>query len=268
MTDADSLLGLYVPDRTTVREHDLVTEGDIIVADDTIVELGVQGRTVLVGPATQFDGHIEAKRDCRLDANTTVGDYLLVGRDADLGPGVRIARDLRVGRHLRYDETVTVGGNRRADGSEIAGASLPTVGYFSLYFTYLASGGTLSPPAPLVVPRSSYISDDRWETTTPAWIGNECRIHGNVRAPTVTVGTNTTVFGGFQAQQAVHIGEQTTVHGDIVVENGNVTIEDGAHVRGDIVCHELSVAAMAQVDGTMRASGAVDIESLAGPRRD
>lgn len=268
MTDGNSLLGLYIPDQTTVREHDLVTHGDVIVAGDTVVELGIQGRTVLVGPAAQFHGHIEAERDCCLDADTTVGEYLLVGRDADLGPNVRIARDLRVGRDLRYDDTIAVGGDRSISGTEAAGPSIPTVGYLGLYFSYLFQGGTLTPPAPLVIPQSSHIGDDRWKTSTPVWIGNECRIHGNFRAPTITIGAATTVFGGLQAEQIVRVGDDATVHGDIVVDEGRVVIEDGAQVRGDIVCHELSVAAMAQVDGTMRASGTVDIESLAGPGRD
>lgn len=45
----DPLEELLVPDGTHVQEHDLVTDGDVIVASQSTVEFGVRGGNVIAG---------------------------------------------------------------------------------------------------------------------------------------------------------------------------------------------------------------------------
>jgi len=41
---SDPLSELSIPDGTTVEEHDLVTDGDVVVGGQSTVEFGVRGR--------------------------------------------------------------------------------------------------------------------------------------------------------------------------------------------------------------------------------
>ena len=79
---SDPLSELDIPDGTTVEEHDLVTDGDVIVGGQSTVEFGVRGRTVIADERVRFGGHIEAEGDCRLDMWCDVADNVLVGEDA------------------------------------------------------------------------------------------------------------------------------------------------------------------------------------------
>ena len=55
---SDPLDELTIPDGTTVEEHDLVTEGDVVVGGRSRVEFGVRGRNVLAGEGVEFGGDI------------------------------------------------------------------------------------------------------------------------------------------------------------------------------------------------------------------
>jgi hypothetical protein len=108
---------------------------------------------------------------------------------------------------------------------------------------------------PLVVPRGATVSDDAWRVSTPATVGDGCRLHGNLRAETITVGRDNNVFGSLRARGDVDIGAGTQVHGDVTTRDGTVAIAEGAHVRGDVSCSALELHDGAEVDGTIRASG-------------
>ena len=88
---------LVVPDGTTVEEHDLVTDGDVLVGGQSAVELGVRGRNVVAGERVSVDGDIEAEADCRLDMWCEVDGNVLAGQDAYLGERAHITGRLVVG---------------------------------------------------------------------------------------------------------------------------------------------------------------------------
>jgi len=114
-------------------------------------------------------------------------------------------------------------------------------------------------PELVVVPRGASVSDDAWQVSTPATIGDECRLHGNVRAERIAVGRDTELFGSLRAKGDVVVGQGTVVHGDVTTRSGAVTIDAGATVRGDVSCDDLDLHDAADVDGTIRADGEVSI---------
>ena len=264
----DPLDALEIPDGTTAEEHDLVTDGDIVAGGQSTVEFGVRGRNVLAGERVTFGGDIEAESDCRLDTWCDVAGNVLVGDDAYLGERVHIGGRLMVSGDLDIGDDVDIEEGFEANGWIVIRNPVPTLVFYFLVLSQLLSIGEDqaadelaaaltgdSEEDPLVIPRGSTVSDDAWRVSTPATIGDGCRLHGNVRAEAIDVGRDNNVFGSLRARADIDIGEGTQVHGDVTTRDGTVTVADGAHVRGDISCSALELHDGAEVDGTIRASG-------------
>ena len=264
----DPLDALEIPDGTTAEEHDLVTDGDVVVGGQSTVEFGVRGRNVLAGERVTFGGDIEAERDCRLDVWCDVAGNVLVGDDAYLGERVHIGGRLMVSGDLDIGDDVDIEEGFEANGWIVIRNPVPTLVFYFLVLSQLLSIGENeaadelaealsgdSEEDPLVIPRGATVSDDAWQVSTPATVGDGCRLHGNLRAETIDVGRDNNVFGSLRARDDIDIGERTQVHGDVTTRDGTVTLGDSAHVRGDISCSALELHAGADVDGTIRASG-------------
>ena len=272
---------LVIPDETTVEEHDLVTEGDVVVGGRGTVEFGVRGRNVLAGEGTSFGGDIEAEADCRLDMWSEVAGNVLVGRDAYLGERVHVDGELKVAGDLDIGDDVEIEEGFEANGWIVIRNPMPTIVFLYVYLTQLLRLGEEDAAErileefvdedeperdPLVVPRNGTVSDDAWLVSTPARIGDDCRLHGNVRAEEITVGEDNNVFGSLRAREDVVIGSGTRIHGDVTTRSGTVAIADGARVLGDVSCEHLELEDGATVDGTMRASGEVKMQRDRQPR--
>nr|WP_144902851.1 polymer-forming cytoskeletal protein [Halobellus captivus] len=264
----DRLDALEIPDGTTVEEHDLVTDGDIVVGGQSTVEFGVRGRNVLAGERVTFGGDIEAEGDCRLDVWCDVAGNVLVGDDAYLGERVHIGGRLMVSGDLDIGDDVDIEEGFEANGWIVIRNPVPTLVFYFVVLSQLLHlgenesaeelAGALSGEGetdPLVIPRGSTVSDDAWRASTPATIGDECRLHGNVRAETIAVGRDNNIFGSLRARGDVEVGAGTRVHGDVTTRDGTVTIADGAQILGDVSCSDLELHDAADVDGTIRASG-------------
>jgi predicted acyltransferase (DUF342 family) len=106
-----------------------------------------------------------------------------------------------------------------------------------------------------LVPRNAEISDDAWRVSTPATVGDDCRLHGNLRAASIRVGERNEVFGSLRAREDVTVGADTIIHGDVTTRGGTVTVESGARVLGDVSAGDLVVYDGAEIQGTLRARG-------------
>jgi predicted acyltransferase (DUF342 family) len=148
---------------------------------------------------------------------------------------------------------------------------MPTVVFLVVYLSHLlrlgeeeaaerlvddVAGRDDDGPDPLVIPRGATITDDAWRVSTPAEIGSDCRLNGNVRATEIEVGAGTEVYGSLRARDDVSVGSDAIVHGDVTTRGGQVRIAPGAQVRGDVACDTLSLDD-GEVDGAIRARGEV-----------
>lgn len=261
---------LTVPDGTEVEEHDLVVEGNVIVGGQSTIGFGVRGDNVIAGERTRFGGHIEAERDCRLDMWCSVADNVLVGRDAYLGERVHVDGQLVVGGDLDIGDDVTIEDGFEANGWIVIRNPMPTVVFLFVYLTHLLRIGeaeaadelakeVLDPEAassaPLTIPRGATITDDAWRVSTPATIGSNCRLHGNVRASSIEVGTETEIFGSVRASDDITVHAGSIIHGDVTTRNGTIAIDGDARILGDVSGDELQLDAAVDVDGTLRARG-------------
>ncbi|MFB6117520.1 polymer-forming cytoskeletal protein [Halosegnis sp.] len=269
---SDPLDRLRIPDGTHVEEHDLVAAGDVIVGGQSTIEFGVRGQNVVAGERVRFGGDIEADGDCRLDMWCDVAGNVLVGEDAYLGERVHIAGQLMVSGDLDIGDDVDIEEGFEANGWIVIRNPVPTVVFLFIYLTQLLRLGeeeaaeelfdelaTDREQEPVLIPRSSRVSDDSWRVSTPATIGDSCRLHGNIRATELTVGEQTELFGSLRAKSDVTIGRETVVHGDVTSRSGTVRIEGDAHIRGDVACEDLALDDEAEVDGTIRARGEVQV---------
>jgi predicted acyltransferase (DUF342 family) len=264
----DPLDRLELPDGTTVEEHDLVTDGDVLVGGQTTVEFGVRGQNVIAGERVTFGGHIEAERECRLDMWCDVADNVLVGGDAYLGERVHVGGRLVVAGDLDIGDDVDIEEGFEANGWIVIRNPMPTVVFLMMYLSHLLRLGEEeaaedlvdevtedSEGKPLVVPRNAHVSDDAWRVSTPAVVGDDCRLHGNIRATTIEVGADNNVFGSLRAQGDVEVGPGTKIHGDVTTRDGDVSVDADATILGDVGGRDVAIDPAATVDGAIRARG-------------
>jgi predicted acyltransferase (DUF342 family) len=260
---------LAVPSGTTVEEHDLVVDGDVLVGGQSTVEFGLRGRNVAIGERVRVGNDIEAEGDCRLDTWCTVDGNVLVGEDAYLGERVTVTGRLMVSGDLDIGDDVSIEEGFEANGWIVIRNPVPTIVFYFLVLSQLLRVGETDAADelaealadgddvrdPLFIPRGAEISDDAWRVSTPATVGDDCRIHGNLRAESVRVGERNEVFGSLRAREGVTVGADTIIHGDVTTRGGTVTIEAGARVLGDVSAGDLVVHDGAEIDGALRARG-------------
>ena len=272
----EPLSELLLPDETTVEEHDVVTDRDVLVGGQSTVEFGVRGRNVVAGERVQFGGHIEAAGDCRLDMWCHVADNVLVERDAYLGERVSIDGRLVVSGDLDIGDDVQIAEGFEANGWIVIRNPMPTIVFLFIYLTQLLHLGEEAAAEelldeldeensndgsdPLCIPRGARVGDDTWEVGTPATIGAGCRLHGNIRATTIAVGADTEIFGSLRARGDVTVASDARIHGDVTTRRGDVALAPGVEVLGDVACHDLLLSPDAHVDGTIQAGGTVRID--------
>ncbi|WP_254838168.1 polymer-forming cytoskeletal protein [Natronomonas marina] len=285
MLGSDPLEELAIPDGTHVQEHDLVTEGDVLVGGQSDVELGVRGGNVIAGERVTFGGDIEADGDCRLDMWCDVDGNVLVGQDAYLGERVHITGQLIVSGDLDIGDDVDIERGFEANGWIVIRNPMPTIVFLFVYLSQLLRIGEEEAAEevaeefladdrevdPVVIPRGANVSDDAWRVSTPATVGDDCRMHGNVRATDIEVGADTEIFGSLRAKEDIRVGAGTVVHGDVTTKGGDVVVAPDAHVRGDISCEDCDLSEAAEVDGAIRARGETNVTAVtegADSRRD
>jgi len=266
---SDPLSELSIPDGTTVEEHDLVTDGDVVIGGQSTVEFGVRGRSVIADERVRFGGHIEAEGDCRLDMWCDVADNVLVGEDAYIGERVHIGGELRVAGDLDIGDDVDIENGFEANGWIVIRNPMPTVVFIFVYLSQLLRigedeaaqevisdllGEDEQDSDPMFIPRGASVSDDAWRVSTPAVVGDDCRLHGNIRAQSLEVGRDNIVFGSLRAREDIVLGKGTEIKGDVTTRNGDVRVGPGAKVWGDISANTVSLHENATIDGKIRAS--------------
>ena len=271
----DPLDVLQIPDGTTVEERDLVTDGDVIIGSQSTIEFGVRGKSVLAGERVTFGGSIEAEGDCRLGMWCEVDGNVLVGGDAYLGERVHLTGRLMVGGDLDIGDDVDIEEGFEANGWIVIRNPMPTIVFLFIYLSQLLHIGEeeaaddlmagmmdeeeAAGADPVLVPRNAQVSDDAWRVSTPATVGDGCRLHGNIRAESIAMGEGNNLFGSLRARSDISIAPGTRIHGDVTTRGGTVSLAKAVRILGDVSCNDLELHDDAVVDGTIRARGEVSM---------
>lgn len=278
--EREALDELHIPPETTVEEHAIVTDASVLIGGQSDIEFEIRGDSILGGEGIEVGGDIEAAADCRLGMWSTVDGSVLVGRDAYLGERVSIRGKLVVGRDLDIGDDVSIDEGFEANGWIVIRNPMPLVLFLIAYLSHVIRTGDEEAiealkeaanaaadelpsldddDAVMVVPRGATITDDSWQVSTPARIGAGVRLHGNIRAERIRVESDATIYGSLRSRSDVMVATGTVIHGDVEAGHGSVDLAAGSTIKGDVRGHDLTLTPDTIVEGTMRASGGVDI---------
>jgi predicted acyltransferase (DUF342 family) len=267
-----------LPEKTELQERILRTNGDILVGDHCNISYGLYGNDVVVCEFCKLIGDVIAEGDLRIDNFCEITGTVVCDGDAYLGEGVKVHGKLTIGGNLDIGNNVTIDKEFKAFGDISIRNPMPVFLYLFLYVMmmfHLDSEVEVDKVVdaiiseansePLVLPPHTIMDLRYFSVSTPMEIGARCRLHGNIKAKTISTKNDVTIFGGIHANHHVKIGERTVVHGDVVSKN--VKIERNANIFGDVAGDKVWMHEDALVNGIIRSPYGLTIERFEGKMR-
>lgn len=267
---------LIIPDNTTMEEHSIVVDGGAIVGNHSDLGFGIIADMVIAGEKVKINGNIITKNDIRIDMWSRITGDVRTRNDAYIGDFVDISGRLVVGSDMDIGKDVKIGGGFRTQGTIVVRSPVPVIIYIFLYLTELIRMGKdeevekvlnelfeddnedIDQDKLLVIPGGSKIDLDTIKVPDKAVIGSSCRMMGNIRAASLIMGSNNTLFGSIKTTNGITIQEQNTIHGNLV-SKGDVQVDKNTHILGEINGRTIIIHEDARVDGAMKAPNGVII---------
>lgn len=264
-----------IPDNTRMEERTIVVDGGAIIGGQSNIEYGIIADNIMIGEHVNVCGEVCARSDVYIDRWSDIQGGVDADGDTHLGEFVKIHGKLTVGGDLDIGENVSINDGFEAKGWIMIKNPFPVIIFIYLYLSELLHHGTdeevekaiqeLFEDDPeqdegvrtMVIPGGAIISLSAIETDYPAHIGDGCRLQGNIRAKSLSMGCGTTLFGSIRAKD-VTIQENNIIHGNIDAK-GDVCIEEGCHILGDVRARAIRIHRDATVDGVMDARDGIMI---------
>ncbi len=267
---------LIVPDNTKMEEHSIVVDGGAIIGNHSDLGFGIIADMVITGERVKINGNIIAENDIRIDMWSRITGDVRTRNDAYIGDFVDISGRLVVGSDMDIGKDVKIGGGFHTQGMIVVRSPVPVILYIFLYLTELIRMGKdeevekalnelfeddnedIDQDKLLVIPGGSKIDLDTIKVPDKAVIGSSCRMMGNIRAASLVMGSNNTLFGSIKTTNGITIQEQNTIHGNIE-SRGDVQVDKNTHILGEINGRTIIIHEDARVDGAMKAPNGVII---------
>ncbi|WP_440952721.1 polymer-forming cytoskeletal protein [Methanococcoides sp. FTZ1] len=265
-----------IPDNTKMEERNIVLDGDIIIGNHSDIRYGLIANSAILGERVEVSGDIKTISDIRIDIWSHIGGTVRTKENAYIGEFVSIDGKLVVKGDLDIGNDVKIKGGFEAKGWIVVRNPVPVIAYLFLYLTELLRMGkdeevekalnelfdeeveTIGNVA-MIIPNGSKISMDSIRVPSKTVIGNNCRLVGNIRTTSLDMANDTTLYGSIRTMNTVNLGENNIIHGNIV-SRGDVYIDKGTHVLGEINANSIKIHETARVDGVMRANGGIVFE--------
>ena len=258
-----------LPDNTELQEHTLKTDRIIIIGDRCKIDYGLEGNEIVVCEFSMINGDIHAEGDVRIDNFCEIQGDVYATEDAYLGEGVKIKGRLIVNGDLDIGDNVQIEKGFEAKGWISIRNPLPVLTYLVLYLVTLLGIEKEEEISeimqklfgydedeineiPLIIPSNSVLNMETFVVPKSMSIGSDCRLHGNIRAESVSIDTGNTIFGSIRAEGDITIAPNNEIHGNIF-SGGDVAVCEGVHVLGDIQCSNLTLNEESRLDGTIKA---------------
>lgn len=264
-----------LPDHTELQERTLKTGQDIVIGERCRIDYGLSGNDVVVCEFSRINGNITAGGDVRIDNWCEVAGDVVVEEDAYLGEGVKIQGKLVVKGDLDIGDNVQIERGFEAKGWISIRNPMPVIIYIMMYLVAVLGiekedeldavlqkllGDEEAPAAtPLMIPAGAVLNMQTFSVPERMTVGAGCRLHGNIRAESIAIREETTVFGSLHLREGASIARGSVIHGD-VQSDGDVTVEQEVHILGNVSCRGLTLHEDARVDGVIRAPGGLKIE--------
>ena len=254
------LKGLVIPDHTVMEEHSIIVHGDVLIGNYAELGYGLIANMIVAGEHVKINGNIISQEDVRVDMWSEIQGEVRTKSDAYLGEFVKISGKLFAAGNLDVGNNVKINGGYDVKGWLVVRKPLPVVMFIFLYMMALLQLGSeeevekalqelFSDETPqnklMSIPNRAKIDLDTIRANTRATVGNNCRLLGNFRSRSMSMGNHDILFGSIRTSGDITIGRGCTIHGDLISNKGKVKVGRNSIVLGkitadSIVIHETS----------------------------
>lgn len=256
-----------------MEEHSIVVDGDIIVGNYAELGFGLIGNSVVAGEHVKINGSILSQNDVRIDLWSEIAGDVRTKTDAYIGEFVNIKGKLHTSGSLDVGNNVQIDGGYEVKGWIIVRNPLPIIMFVFFYLMALLQMGneeevekaldelfSEDEPANRVmsIPNRTRIDLEMIKTTSRAVIGSHCRLLGNIRARSLSMGNHVTLFGSVRTTGAIATGSGCTIHGNIDSRE-KVRVGRNCRILGMITADSIILHESSKVDGNLIAANGVTI---------
>ncbi len=266
---------MIIPDYTVMEEHSIVVDGDILVGNYAELGYGLIGNSVVAGEHAKINGNILSEKDVRIDLWSEIAGDVRTKTDAYLGEFVNIKGKLHAAGSLDVGNNVKIDGGYDVKGWIIVRNPLPIVLFIFFYMMALLRMGNeeevekaleelfsdeTSSNRVMSIPNRTKMDLEMIKTTSRAVIGNHCRLLGNIRARSLSMGNQDTLFGSIRTTGGIAIGSWCTVHGNLDSRE-KVRIGRNCRILGKITADSVILHETSKADGNLITANGVTIET-------
>ncbi|HIG99838.1 MAG TPA: hypothetical protein HA258_04575 [Thermoplasmata archaeon] len=274
---------LVIPDKTLFDEALIMTKGDVVIGDRSLVRFSVHtdGR-IFVGEHAIIDGNLNSPQDVRVDIFSSIGGNVQSGGNVYLGEKTKIKGALSLRGDLDVGDSVEIEKGFEAKGWINIRNPVPMVIYIFVYLLQLLkmgrseeierileeleqNDGDTIPISEsfLFLPNNSIISISNSKVEGNLQVGKECKLLGNYDVQgNISIEEKSEIFGTLKATGNIYVGKKVKIHGNIA-SLGIVNITEQADIVGNISAEEISLSKTASIQGTFHAKKSMSfVDSL------
>jgi predicted acyltransferase (DUF342 family) len=264
---------LVIPDKTFFEENVILTKGDVVIGDRSLLRFGVStdGR-IFVGEHVIIDGNLDSPNDVRVDIFSTIGGDIRSGGNVYLGEKTKIKGTLSLKGDLDVGDSVEIEKGFEAKGWINIRNPVPIVIYIFVYLMQLLkigrseeiqrileeleqNDGDTIPISEsfLFLPNNSINSISNSKIEGSLQIGKECKLLGNYDIKgNISVEEKSEIFGTLKATGNIFVGKKVKIHGD-VTSTAIVNINEQVKIIGNVSAEEILLSRTASIQGTLLA---------------
>jgi predicted acyltransferase (DUF342 family) len=226
---------MVIPDRTRFEEQVIITKGDVVVGDRSLLRFGVntEGR-IFVGEHAIIDGNLDATNDLDLGDSVNIEK----GFEAKGWINIRSPVPIVIYIFVYLMQLLKMGRSEEIERileelEQNEGDTIPISESF------------------LFIQNSSIISISNSKVEGSLYIGKECKLLGNYDVKgNISVEEKSEILGTLKATGNIFCEKKVKIHGNIS-STGTVNITDQAHIIGNVTGEEIFLSKTATVQGKL-----------------
>jgi predicted acyltransferase (DUF342 family) len=273
---------LVIPDQTKFEEKTIITNGDVIISDRSLIRFGIKtnGR-IFIGEHVIIDGDLDSSKDIRIDTFSHIGGNVKSGGNVFLGEKVKIDGKLSLLGDLDVADSSCVNEGFEAKGWINIRSPIPIIIYIFIYLIQLLkmgrseeienllkeleeNNGEVIPISEVYffIPNNSIIGIQKSQIDFNLQIGRKSLIIGNYNVKgNIKINKDVKLFGSISNTKNIYCGKNVNIKGNIKCM-GEVRINDNSFITGDIHADKIYISKSANINGMLQANKGVSFMSI------